>query len=164
MGRKSKIEGNRFQEDFFNSVPDHLYCDRYKDAPVKFKAVTNPADYFLNSGYYLLQVECKTTDDTSLPLKNVRMDQVWKMLCNTCKLNTFGGLLINFRRHDETYFVFISDFAYWYINRTSESLPLNWIKTHGYRLSQKQRVTRWRYGVQGLLNWIKEVKLDVSGI
>jgi penicillin-binding protein-related factor A (putative recombinase) len=164
MGKKSKKEGNKFQKDFEESVPGNLYCDRYKDSPIRFKAVTNPADYFLNSGFYTLLVECKTTDDTNLPLKNIRMDQIWKMLCITCKLNTFGGLLINFRKYDATYFVFVSDFVHWYLNRTSESVPLYWIKSHGYKLSQKQRVTRWRYGVQGLLNWIMEVKFDVSGV
>ena len=159
MGKKSKKVGNAFQEDFSNSVPSNLYHDRYKDSPVKFKAVTNPADFFVNADCYLLQVECKTTDDSSLPLKNIRMDQVWKMLEHTCKLNTFGGLLINFRKYNETYFIFISDFVYWYLfSKTSSSLPLHWIKEHGYRLSQKQRISRWRYGVQGLLHWIKEVK------
>ncbi len=163
MGSKSKKVGNKFQEDFQKSVPENLYCDRYKDSPVRFRKVTNPADFFLNSGWYLLLIECKTTDDNHLPLKNIRMDQIWKMLVHTCKFNTFGGLLINFRKFNETYFVFVSDFVYWYLfHKTANALPLSWIKEHGYRLSQKKIVSRWRYGVAGLLHWIKEVKYHVD--
>ena len=162
MGRNQKKIGNKFQEDFFKSVPSNLYCERYKDAPTKFRAVNNPADFFLNTGYCLLQIECKTSKDNSFPLGNISMEQVWKMLCNTCKLNTHGGFLINFRKHNETYFVFVSDFIHWYLNRDRASIPIDWLKDHGYKVSQKLLRTRWRYGIQGLLDWIKEVKYNVN--
>lgn len=159
MGKKSKQEGTKFEHDFFSSVPNELYCERFKDAPTRYKKVTNPADYFVNAGNYLLLLECKTTKVKSLPLKNIRMDQIWKMLEATTKVNTFGGLLINFRAINQTYFVFVSDFVYWYLTNPSKaSIPLEWVRQHGYKLAQKQKVTRWRYGVQGLLDWIKEVR------
>lgn len=160
MGKKSKQVGNKFQEDFAGSVPYNILVERYKDSPVRFKKVTNPADFWINSGYFVLLVECKTTNDTCLPLANIRMDQVWKMLCHTTKFRTFGGFAINFRRYNQTYFVFIEDFIHWYMTNRSSSLSFEWIRRHGYKVSQQIKVSRWRYGVQGLLDWVKAVKLD----
>jgi penicillin-binding protein-related factor A (putative recombinase) len=161
MGKKSKLVGNRFQEDFANSVPSNILIERYKDAPTRFKRVDNPADFWVNAGYFVLLVECKSTMDTNLPLGNIRMNQVWKMLENTCKFRTFGGFVFNFRKYNQTYFVFIDDFMEWYLSRpTASSIPLSWIRAHGYKISQRQIVTRWRYGVQGLLDWVKEMKVN----
>lgn len=157
----SKKIGNKFQEDFLNSVPSNLYCERYKDSPVRFRAVTNPADYFLNSGDYLLLVECKTTNETtSLPLGNIQGEQVWKMLVCCSKKNTFGGFLLNFRSIEETYFVLVADFLHWHLTRDRESVPLSWIREHGFKLSQRKKISRWTYGIQELLDWIKEVKIQ----
>lgn len=157
MGAKSKKVGNAFQEDFSKSVPEHLLCERYKDAKTKFKMVHNPADYWINSGKFVLQVECKTTDDTSLPLKNIQMEQVWLMLVNTTKLNTFGGFAINFRSINQTYFIFVHDFVKWFlIDKDRQSLSLEWIRTHGYKISQQLKIKRYRYGIEGLLRWVEE--------
>jgi penicillin-binding protein-related factor A (putative recombinase) len=160
MGAKSKKVGNDFQDDFAGSVPEYLLCERYRDAKTKFKMVVNPADYWINSGKFVLQVECKTTEDTSsLPLKNIGMEQVWKMLVSTTKLNTFGGFLINFRSINRTYFVFVSDFVNWYLlEKDRQSLSLEWIRNHGYKVSQQLKITRWKYGVEGLLQWVEENK------
>jgi len=160
MGAKSKQVGNKFQEDFVRSVPNDVLVERYKDSPVRFKHVDNPADFWINAGEYVLLIECKSTNDTSLPLGNIRMGQVWKMLLSCCKKRTYGGFVINFRRFDQTYFVFIGEFLLWYITRSSSSLSREWIREHGYRISQKQIISRWRYGVSGLLDWIREVKID----
>lgn len=154
----SKKIGNKFQEDFEESIPENLYYTRYKDSPTQYKKVHNEGDYLVNAGKFICIVENKTTKGKSLPLGNIGMEQVWKMLCATCKLNTFGGFLINFRDLDETYFVFVTDFLYWYLNRTSQSIPIEWVKNNGYRVSQKIRIKRFRYGVLGLLNYIEECK------
>lgn len=160
MGKKSSSVGHRFQEDFTKSVPNHLLVERYKDSPTRFKNVANPADFWINAGEFVLLVECKSTGDTALPLGNIRMDQVWKMLIGTSKTRTFGGFAINFRKYEKTYFVFVDDFVNWYLHRTSSSLPLSWIRSHGYLLSGRKAITRYRYGVQGLLDWVRRLKLD----
>jgi penicillin-binding protein-related factor A (putative recombinase) len=164
MGKKSKRVGNIFQEDFTKSVPKNILIERYKDSPTRFKHVDNPADFWINAGGYVLLVECKSTGDSNLPLGNIGMGQVWKMLIATSKVNTFGGFAINFRKYDQTYFVFVSDFINWYLGSHGSSLPLVWIKTHGYRISSRMAISRSRYGVKGLLDWVREVKVDgISG-
>lgn len=155
----AKKEGNKFQEDFEKSVPSELLCERYKDAPSRFKKVHNPSDYWINSGNFVLLVECKTTKNKSLPLANIGMEQVWKMIERAYKKNTFGGFAINFRSIEETYFVFLEDFIYWYLFiHDRESLSLSWIRQHGYRINSWKRRTRYRYDVVGLLEWVSEHK------
>lgn len=156
-GNQKKI-GNVFQEDFISSVPDNVYFERYKDAPALYKKVSNPADYFIFSGKFMLLVECKTTKDGRLPIGNIGMEQVWKMLVATCKKNTYGGFAINFRTYEETYFVFIGEFIYSFLKVGFKSLSLEWIRTHGYKISQKKKITRWKYGIEGLLEWVESSK------
>lgn len=155
MAKSAKKLGNEFQEDFVKSISSNLYVHRYKDSPTRFKNVANEGDYLVNAGEFTVIFECKTTKDSNLPLKNIGMKQVWLMLEATCKLNTFGGLLINFRKYNETYFVFISDFVQWYLNRTQNSLPLYWIREKGFKVAQKIKIKRYRYGVLGVLNWVE---------
>lgn len=157
-------EGKKFEEDFKKSVPSHLLCERYKDSPVQFKRVNNPADYLINSGKFILLVECKSVKGISLPLKNIRDDQVWAMLTRTCKLNTFGGFLINLRQLNETYFVFVEDYVYWLLFvHDRESLSLEWLRKHGYKISQKKKIKRYKYGIQGLLDWVEQQKYVEGG-
>lgn len=152
--------GNSFQEDFQESIPSYLYWERYKDSPVHFKHVDNVADHFIFEGNYMLLVECKTTQEKHLPLQNIRLNQIWKMMNACIKTNTCGGLLINFRSIGETYFIFVDDFVYWYLNCRASSISKSWIQEHGYQLSQVKKISRWRYGVKGLLRWVKEVRFN----
>lgn len=155
----AKSEGKKFEEDFESSVPSHILCERYKDSPIKFKKVHNPADFWINTGKLVLLVECKSTKSTSLPLKNIGMEQVWKMIERTSKLNTFGGFAINFRRLRKTYFVFLEDFLYWYLCvHDRESLSLEWISSHGYEIVSTKKIKRYKYGVSSLLKWVEHQK------
>lgn len=155
----AKNPGKKFEEDFESSVPENLLCERYKDSPIRFRKVHNPADFWINTGKLVLLVECKSTKSVSLPLNNIGMEQVWKMIERTCKLNTFGGFAINFRSLSKTYFVFLEDFLYWYLcEYDRESLSLEWVRTHGYEIPSARKIKRYRYGVASLLKWVEQQK------
>lgn len=162
----SKQVGNKFQDDFASSIPQELYYSRLKDMPSqKFKKVHNEGDYTVFSGKFMLVVECKTTKDTNLPLANIQMNQIWKMILAVTKLNTFGGLIVEFRKYDICYFVPIDDFIRWYLyeRNNRSNLPLTWIKENGYKVAMKKKISRFRYGVKGLLDWV-EVNFYDEGI
>lgn len=153
---KSKVIGNRFQKDFEDSIPSNLYYRRLRDMTFKFKKADNEGDYLVYSGNILVIFELKSTKSKSLPLSNIRMTQIWKMLNCVTKKNTFGGLLIDLRAKDECYFVFIDEFIYWYLfERTRQSLSYEWIVQHGYKVPRRIKRTRYKYDIQKLLEWLE---------
>lgn len=149
--------GNRFQEDFVKSCPSNVYVERYRDGGGKFKNVHNPADYFIFNGTFMVLVECKTVKTSSFPVSNVGLHQLWKMLLHCSNKNVFGGYLINFRKYNKTYFILVEDYYYWLIKRTRQSVPTHTLNRLGYQVSSQLKRTRYRYGIEGLLEWVGEV-------
>lgn len=155
----SKKIGNRFQEDFENSIPRQLAYERLKDAPAKYKKVHNPSDYILFTGKQLLYIECKTTNETRFPLANVSYEQFMKMIKQCDKFNTFGGYLIEFRKLNTCYFIEAGQFALWLIeNPHSRSIPYGWIQNNCYKVARKLIVRRYRYGIPGVIALMEEEK------
>lgn len=167
---KSKSIGNRFQQDFEKSIPNNLYYRRLRDVGSGsngrfFRRVDNEGDYIIFNGNILVIFELKSTNSKSLPLSNIRMGQIWKMLENVVKKNTFGGLLIELRKYNECYFIFVEDFIYWYLfERNRKSLPYSWIKKYGYKVPRQIKRVRYKYDVQKLLNWIEVSVFDKENL
>jgi recombination protein U len=155
MGNSKKI-GNRFQEDFVRSVPKNCLIERYKDAPTRFKKVDNPADFWIFNGSFIVLIECKTTQEITFSLSNIRRNQLLKMLQRVQRKNVFGGYLIEYRELQKCYFIPVESFLNWFISRDRESLKLSWVRENGIEIPGHKLQTRYRWDVSVLLNWMEE--------
>lgn len=153
--QKSKILGNRFQEDFERSVPKEYLIQRYKDSPIHFKKVYNPADYEIFNGKFLTLIECKTTQELTFPIGNIGRSQLWKMLEIITKRNVFGGFLIEYREIHKCYFVLVEEYIKWFLTRDRESLSMQWVITHGVEVPGRIIVKRYHWNIEFLLKWIE---------
>lgn len=106
--------GKRFEKDWSDSVPKTCFLYRFKDSATSFKKVkgvnftpSNICDFLLiddisRTTYFL---ELKTTKGSSIPLKNIREEQI-KQLTEASMHNVIAGLVINFREK-KNYTVFV---------------------------------------------------------
>lgn len=170
MGKYAKDVGTDFQQDFAKSISDLLYYEKYRDATPSFgdgknkfkKHLPNAGDFWINDGRFVLIVETKTTKENRLPYSNFQGTQLWKMIEAVTKHKTHGGVFVNFRSINETYFLLIEDLLYWFYfvrgNVKSGSIPLNYIQSHGYLVASRLIRTRFKYGVLGVLHWVYTTK------
>lgn len=147
--------GNKFQEDFFKSVPTVYYIERYKDSPSMYKKVHNPADFFLMGNVMLIQVECKTVQGISFPFSNITWAQLFKMVINCTKTNVVGGYLINFRDLEKTYYIRVQDLLVFMVTSCRKSIPEAVLRDIAVLVPQKKKRTRYAYDIDYLIRHIE---------
>ena len=155
MKQNSKVLGNRFQQDFVKSVSENVLVERYRDAPVTFRHVDNPADFWMFNGKFITLIECKTTQEYTFALSNIRRNQLMKLLQHITYKNVFGGFLIEYRSLEKCFYVAAENFTEWFLQRDRESIPFNWIKEHGVEIPGTKLRTHFRWDINKLLEWIE---------
>lgn len=149
----AKNVGKIFEEDFIKSVPDNLFNFRFRDLPffltrnAKYEVNNNPADFIIFSDY-LFVLELKSTNNTSYPFDNTRDNQVKGLEKYSKKDKTICGFVINMRRYNETYFLFIDDYIYLKNESGRKSISMNDLRIYGIRIPQELKRTRYKYDIE----------------
>lgn len=151
-----KNEGKKFEEDIEASFPTDFFIERYKDDTAGFSGVYNPADYRLYKYPLTFLLELKSHKRKSLPLANIRENQLKGMLEATQYKGVYGGFLINFRDLEETYYVTVKDvMEHFFIVGNDgkltpvgrKSIPVKWCMGYGIKLEQKKKISRYTYNL-----------------
>lgn len=154
-----KNMGKVFEKEFKDSVPDNVYLERYKDDTSGFYGVSNPADFRLYVFPVLILLELKTHKGKSLPLAKIRENQLKGMLKAVEHCGVYGGYLVNFRDLEETYFLSVGFVEKFYYSGERKSIPVEFFREHGIRISSEKKRTLYRYDLSSVL---KRYELSVE--
>ena len=167
-----KNEGKKFEEDFRDSVPSDIYYYRFRDGTANYAGTknentrfqhTNICDCILYDRVVLCFNEQKSYTGVSVTHKaflssNAKTEEgklkKIKQMVDAQMHGIHAGYLFNMRDIDETYFVY-ADKVYQHVTTADrKSIPLDYIREHGYKLKAKKKRVRWRYDIKDMLNSI----------
>lgn len=144
-----KNEWKRFEEDFIKSVPKEWEVIRLKDWGGRSNAtntrftISNDCDFILFTGKSLIKLELKSTKWWTLPLKNIKPNQL-KKLSMEQKDWVFAYFIINYRLYNETYIIdpinIVNIISYW-----KKSISRDYAKEYWLLLPQEKKISRYRY-------------------
>ena len=115
----SKSIGKIFEQNWKASIPEGIFVYRPPDAAQSFQSNSNlrfslrsPCDYFIFNGQYLWALELKSVAGTSISFERCNTDKgvIHDYQIKTLKEfrtypNVISGLLIDFRKSCNTYFL-----------------------------------------------------------
>jgi penicillin-binding protein-related factor A (putative recombinase) len=170
-----KNEGKKFEEDFYNSVPDDVFKYRFKDGTAGFSGQKNEnvrfqaqniADYIMFDGRLFL-LELKSHLGKSFPYTAVmgsydKEKCKWskeKQLNDLEKASHFKGIItgyvFNFRDLELTYFVPVRHVHYYFYHSERKSFPLLWVQEYGIPIDGYKKKVRYRYDIAKFLEVAK---------
>jgi recombination protein U len=167
MAANKGKEGKKFEEDIKRSFEDEfLYHLRLKDTSSSFAhdsksrfTVTNPCDFISFNIYNkkILYLECKSTEQRSLPLNNFKKHQLDEMMEADNKYKHIEAYcLINYRKSEKTYCIrtkYIYNFYYSKDGVNTEerkSIPEDFVKEFGIEITHRKKRTRFHYFINDL--------------
>lgn len=143
--------GIKFEDDFKKNIPKHMFHTKLKTSGFGYKGVDSICDYLIFNGEVLFFLELKKTEGASLPFGNIRDNQLTGLQEVDKIKNTKCGIIINFNRYQETYFVDIKDILKYIEKNLRKSFPYDWVKSRGVLIPQALRRTRFDYNLEKLL-------------
>ena len=162
MPENGKGIGKVFEEEIRGSFPADFYVERYKDDTAGFYGVSNPADYRLYKYPLTFLLELKTHKGKSIPLAKIRNNQIQGMYRASQHKGIYGGFILNYRDLEETYYISCGELAaeYFVLNDKGEfevnpegrkSIPVEWCREYGTRISQHKKRVRYSYDLAEFL-------------
>ena len=88
------------------------------------------------NGKYIDFEAKETTNSKSFPLSNIHHHQI-KHLENIRRHGGISFLIIRFSKINETYLLFEKDLNFFINNNSRKSIPIDYIKEHGYLIKEK---------------------------
>ena len=154
--KKKPDEGKRFEQDIKASIPPEFFIERYKDDTAGFKGVANPADFRLYKYPFTFLWELKSHKGKSIPLSKIRNTQLKEMRKADPHFGVFCGFILNYRDLEETYYIAFADLVdkYYILNDKGDyepkpdgrkSIPLEWCRVVGDRITQTKKRVRYSY-------------------
>ena len=118
-----KSVGKTFEDNWKKSVPEDILIYRPPDAAQSFNQTSalrfsqkSPCDFFMFNGEYLFCIELKTVAGNSISFEREKNDkgvihyyQIDSLKNFSQYKNVISGLIIDFRKTENTYFVNIKD-------------------------------------------------------
>lgn len=144
--------GLKFEQDFQRSIPENVFFTKLKTSGFGYRGVNNICDYLIYNGDNLFFLELKKTEGASLPFSNIRDNQLEGLVDAAKVKNTICGVIVNFNRYEETYFVDIKDIINYMQKNIRKSFPYDWVKGRGVLIPQHLRRTRYDYDVNTILD------------
>jgi recombination protein U len=156
-----KNEGKKFEEDVIKSVPSEWFYQRLKDAAgwsngenTRF-TISNPFDFIIFDGKMLFCLELKSCLGKSLPISNIKPNQITGLISAHEKIGVRAGLLINFRDVEETYFLDAFELNLFIKSGARKSIPIDHCRELGVLVTQKKKIKRYSYDIK---EFVKEVE------
>lgn len=147
----AKDAGKRFEEDLKASIPPDYYVERYKDDTSGFYGVSNPADYRLYRYPLTFLLELKSHKGKSLPIKNIRPNQIQGMAKAVEHKGIYAGFIINYRELEETYYIAVQDMISFITSTERKSVPVEWCRENGIKIEATKKRVRYSYDMRSLL-------------
>lgn len=154
---KKKNFGKIFENEFKNSIEKETdtYVYRLRDLSFKFKNVDNVGDFLLFRKKTLFLFELKATQQKSLSLNNVRINQIVGLYTTTQKEDIKGGLIVKFYTtntekqqitEQEVFYISIFDFINYFVNNSNKkSIPIKYFRDNCYKLNQELIRVNYKY-------------------
>ena len=169
-------EGKRFERAFANSVPADVYCERFPDAAVGFNAKEkltggapiignnknnkirfapkSPYDFILYKRPELFCIELKTAGTSNFSFSgksaNIKDHQIRSLLKASKYAN--AGLILNFRKTSNTYYLEINDFCRIKETLNKKSFNEKDIINYAIELPHKLMRTNYKYDLSPLFH------------
>lgn len=150
--------GKRFENNFKSSIPSSVYLYRLKDGSsswggnekVRFQP-KNVCDFIMYSYPFLFMLELKSTKIKSLPLSNIKENQI-KGLNGAVKYNgIISGLLIEFREPEKVYFLDINTLIN-FLNRSQrKSIPISFLEKEGIEIETMKKKINYKFNVEKMI-------------
>jgi len=161
----AKNEGKKFEDDFKQSCDkvDNLFVYRFRDGTsswgqgednkTRFQA-TNICDMEIFYQGKLVLLELKSVLKSSLPFGNIKNSQLEGLTkaFNKNANHMFIGFLINFRDHEETYFMSIEQFNQYIIEADRKSIPIDYCRDNCILVEQKKKKVRYGYDIEKFMD------------
>jgi len=156
--------GKLFEQDFQNSVPHYVYLYRLKDCPGWVSACHCPggaSPRFMPSNDYdfamfwdgkFWAMELKSTKGVSFRFDCLRSNQRSGLLSANLIHGVTAGLLLNFRKDEETWWMSIKDWARIEQHSAKKSININEVRQMGVQMEGWRKVTRYYWDVD---NWMR---------
>lgn len=161
----AKNEGKKFEEDFKQSCEkvNNLFVYRFKDGTsswssnednkTRFQA-TNICDMEIFYQGKLVLLELKSVLKSSLPFGNIKNSQIEGLTkaFNKNASHMFIGFLVNFRDHEETYFMSIEQFNQYVTEAERKSIPIDYFRNNCILVEQKKKKVRYSYNIEKFMD------------
>lgn len=150
--------GKKFEQQFKKSIPKDIFCYRFKDSSNSWGSnssvrytPSNICDYLLYDGDYLYFFELKSCKGKSLPLNNVRKNQIKELDKVSKYSNVISGFIIMFNDLEECYFISINDFNEFINKNERKSMPRDYLKKYGIKIECNKKKINYSYNIEKFL-------------
>ena len=164
----AKNEGKKFEDDFKQSCEkvENFFIMRLVDGTaswsseksdnVRFQA-KNICDFVLSYQGKLVLLELKSILKSSLPFGNIKNSQTEGLTkaFNKNATHMFIGFLVNFRDHEETYFMSIEQFNQYVTEVDRKSIPIDFFRNNCILVEQKKKKVRYNYNIEKFMGSLK---------
>lgn len=155
--------GKRFEQNWKKSIPKDIFYYRFRDGSsswggndkVRFQQ-TNICDCLMFDGDYLYLLELKSTKGKSLPFNNIKKHQIDDLLWASTYSNTICGLVIEFSKIAECYFIEINKFKVFYESTSRKSMPIDYLEKYGLKIDVERKKINSKFDVEKFINNVIE--------
>ena len=157
-----KNQGKVFENEWKASKPDGVLLERLNDGSAswsngnntRFQA-KNPCDYIMFDGERLYYLELKSTNGKSLPLGNIKKNQVDGLNERSIYYNVRCGFVVKFKDVEKCFYMSIKQYNDFVAYNTRKSIPLDYFENRCIEVEMKKKVVNFTYNIKKM---IKEIK------
>lgn len=166
-----KSVGKVFEENWKKSCPDYIFIYRPPDAAQSFNLSStlrfsqkSPCDYFMFNGKFLFCLEFKTVAGTSISFERDKNDKGvihWYQIDTLKKFseykNIIAGLIVDFRKSGNTYFLNIKEWDNLVSHINKKSFNENDLTEYSNPILVEKRKLKvnYRYNIEKFLEEVK---------
>lgn len=158
-------QGKIFEQDFKDSVPEDVFYYRLNDGTANYSRTENVrfqnpnlCDCIIFHKGHLFLLELKSVAKNSMPLTNIRDNQLAGLSMASAQDGVVAGFIVNYRHVAETYFL-SANTVYEFINiEDRKSIPLSYAQSHGIKIEQKIKKVHYKYDVESFLDTMAQLK------
>lgn len=150
--------GKRFEQQFRKDIPKEIFYYRFKDSTGSWGAnnsvrytPSNICDCMLFDGEYLFFLELKSCKGKSLPLNNIRENQIKELERVSSYCNVISGFVINFSELGECYYISIEKVIDFISKNTRKSIPIDYLKEEGIKIECVKKKVNYTYDLKKFL-------------
>ena len=102
----------------------------------------------------LVLLELKSVLKNSLPFGNIKNSQIEGLTkaFNKNASHMFIGFLVNFRDHEETYFMSIEQFNQYVTEAERKSIPIDYFRNNCIFVEQTKKKVRYSYNIEKFMD------------
>lgn len=161
-------EGKIFEKYWRLSVPKDVFFYRFIDGTSSWSQekcpkcktaipkstrfqLKNICDCFIVSKGKVMFIELKTIGLASFPFSNISDSQITKLQNAVIFTGVKAGIVVNFRKYNETYYMSIELFNLLKSQTVAKSVPISDFRKHAILIKQIQKNVYWYYDIEGFL-------------